>query len=70
MGECFEDNFVFKSYEDKKLQIISYAQGDERKFLFKHFGILKTFIYDVFGSETELDFIKDDSSSNQKKNLK
>ncbi|RXJ97822.1 DNA polymerase III subunit gamma/tau [Arcobacter sp. CECT 8986] len=70
LGECFEDNFVFKSYEDKKLQIISYAQGDERKFLFKHFGILKTFIYDVFGSETELDFIKDDSSSTQKKKSK
>lgn len=70
LGECFEDNFVFNSYENNKLEIISYAQGDERKFLFKHFGILKTFIYDLFGSETELDFIKDESSSNQKKNLK
>lgn len=68
LGECFEDNFVYKSFENSKLEIISYAQGEERKFLFKHFGILKTFIYDVFGHETELDFIKDDSSSqNQKK---
>ncbi|RXJ95132.1 DNA polymerase III subunit gamma/tau [Malaciobacter molluscorum] len=70
LGECFEDNFVFNSYENNKLEIISYAQGDERKFLFKHFGILKTFIYDLFGSETELDFIKDESSSNQKKKSK
>ncbi|RXJ87767.1 DNA polymerase III subunit gamma/tau [Arcobacter sp. CECT 8985] len=67
LGECFEDNFVYKSYENKKLEIISYAQGDERKFLFKHFGILKTFIYDVFGSDTELDFIKDDSPNQKKK---
>ncbi len=61
LGECFEDNFVYKSYENKKLQIISYAQGEERKFLFKHFGLLKTFIYDIFGSDIELDFIKDES---------
>ncbi len=60
LGECFEDNFVYKNYENKKLQIISYAQGEERKFLFKHFGLLKTFIYDIFGSDIELDFIKDD----------
>lgn len=69
LGECFEDNFVYKSYENKKLQIISYAQGEERKFLFKHFGLLKTFIYDVFGSDIELDFIKDDSEEPSKKKL-
>ncbi|MFV0563648.1 DNA polymerase III subunit gamma/tau [Malaciobacter mytili] len=69
LGECFEDNFVYKSYENKKLQIISYAQGEERKFLFKHFGLLKTFIYDVFGSDIELDFIKDDSEEPSKKKI-
>ncbi|PHO10707.1 DNA polymerase III subunit gamma/tau [Malaciobacter canalis] len=71
LGECFEDNFVFKSFEANKLEIISYAKGEERKFLFKHFGILKTFIYDVFGHETELDFIKDESEvESQKKKSK
>ncbi|WP_419777057.1 DNA polymerase III subunit gamma/tau [Malaciobacter marinus] len=71
LGECFEDNFVFKSFEANKLEIISYAKGEERKFLFKHFGILKTFIYDVFGDETELDFIKDESEvESQKKKSK
>lgn len=67
LGECFEDNFVFKSFEANKLEIISYAKGEERKFLFKHFGILKTFIYDVFGDETELDFIKDESEVESQK---
>ncbi|PHO13844.1 DNA polymerase III subunit gamma/tau [Malaciobacter marinus] len=71
LGECFEDNFVFKSFEANKLEIISYAKGEERKFLFKYFGILKTFIYDVFGDETELDFIKDESEvESQKKKSK
>ncbi len=63
LGILFEKNFVYKSFEDNKLQIISYAQGDERKFLFKYFGVIKTFIYDVFGNDIELDFIKEDAST-------
>ena len=63
LGELFEKNFIYKSFENNKLQISSYAQGDDRKFLFKHFGVIKTFIYDVFGHDIELDFIKEDAST-------
>ncbi|MCP4969205.1 MAG: DNA polymerase III subunit gamma/tau [Arcobacter sp.] len=63
LGELFEKNFIYKSFDNKKLQISSYAQDKERKFLFKHFGIIKTFIYDVFGNDIDLDFIKEDSST-------
>lgn len=60
LGECFENNFIFKSFEDNKLSIISQAQGDDRKFLYKHFGIIRAFIEDVFGHDIELDFIKEE----------
>ncbi|XPV69088.1 MAG: DNA polymerase III subunit gamma/tau [Halarcobacter sp.] len=63
LGEMFEKNFIYKSFENNKLQIISHAQGDERKFLFKYFGVIKTFIYDTFGNDIELDFLKEDSST-------
>ncbi len=69
LGECFEKNFVFESYENNKLTIISYAQGEERNFLYKHFGIIKTFIQDIYGHEVELDFKKKDNPPiNEKKN--
>ncbi len=60
LGECFEKNFIFKSFEDNKLSIISQALGDDRKFLYKHFSLIRTFIQDVFGNDVELDFIKEE----------
>ncbi|WP_258238286.1 DNA polymerase III subunit gamma/tau [Arcobacter sp. CECT 8983] len=63
LGELFEYNFVYKSYENNKLQISSYAQGEDRKFLLKHYGVIKIFIYDIFGENTEIEFIKEDPSA-------
>ncbi len=56
LGEAFEDNFIYKTFENNELQIDSYAQGDTRKFLLKHYGIIKTFFYDVYGHGIELKF--------------
>ncbi|WP_321469909.1 DNA polymerase III subunit gamma/tau [Halarcobacter sp.] len=61
LGELFEKNFVYKNFADKKLQISSYAQGEERKFLLKHYGVLKIFIYDIFGNDIEIEFIKEEA---------
>ncbi len=60
LGECFERNFIFSSYEGNKLSIVSKALGDDRKLLYKYFGLIKTFAQDVFGSDVELDFIKEE----------
>ena len=62
LGECFERNFIFSGFENKKLYITSYAQDEDRKFLYKHFGIIKTFAQDIFGNDVELDFKKEEPS--------
>jgi DNA polymerase III subunit gamma/tau len=62
LGECFEKNFIFNGFENKKLYIISRAQDEERKLLYKYFGIIKTFAQDVFGNDVELDFQKEEPS--------
>ncbi len=67
LGECFEKNFIFESFENNVLNIISYAQDDDRKFLYKHFGIIKTFAKDVFGLNIDLEFKKGEIQE-QKKN--
>ena len=64
LGQCFEQNFIFKGYENNKLSIISYAQDDDRKFLYKHFGLIRMFAQDVFGQDVELDFTKEDPRRN------
>lgn len=70
LGECFEKNFIFNGFENNKLFITSYAQDEERKFLYKHFGIIKTFAQDIFGNDVELDFKKEEPSvlENKSKN--
>ena len=62
LGECFERNFIYNGYINNKLEIISYAKDDDRKFLYQHFGIIKSFIYDVFGQDVELDFKKEEAT--------
>ena len=62
LGLCFEKNFIFDKFENNTLYIISYAQDDDRKFLYKHFGIIKTFARDVFGLSIEFDFAKGEVS--------
>ena len=68
LGHAFEDNFIFKNFDNNTLFISSFAQGDERKLLFKHFALLKSFMYDVYGQEIEIEFVKEEVIKEQKKN--
>lgn len=69
LGECFEKNFIFNGFENNKLYITSYAQDEDRKFLYKHFGIIKTFAQDIFGNDVELDFKKEEPSVLEEKKI-
>ncbi|WP_198304639.1 DNA polymerase III subunit gamma/tau [Arcobacter vandammei] len=62
LGECFEKNFIYNGFSNNVLQIISYAKDDERKLLYKHFGIIKAFAQEVYGSNVELDFKKEEAT--------
>ena len=41
----------------------------DRKFLYKHFGIIKTFAQDIFGNDVELDFKKEEPSVLEEKKV-
>ncbi|KLE01109.1 DNA polymerase III subunit gamma/tau [Aliarcobacter butzleri] len=69
LGECFEKNFIFNGFSDDKLHIISYAQDEDRKLLFKYFGLIKAFAQDIFGSNIELDFKKEEATILEQKPL-
>lgn len=62
LGELFEKNFIFSGFEKNTLYIISYAKDEERKLLYKHFGLIKTFAQDIFGKDVELDFKKEEAT--------
>jgi len=64
LGSCFESNFIFNSFENNILNIVSYAQDEDRKFLYKHFGIIKTFAKDIFGMDIEFEFTKGEEKKN------
>ena len=62
LGECFEKNFIYNGFANNVLQIISYAKDEERKLLYKHFPIIKAFVQEVYGSNVELDFKKEEAT--------
>lgn len=58
LGECFEKNFTFSSYENNILKINSIASGDCRALLYKNFSHIKILVSEVYGKNTELEFEK------------
>ena len=58
LGECFENSFTFSSYKNNVLKINSTAQGDCKVKLYKNFAHIKTFVAQVYGEDTQLDFEK------------
>jgi DNA polymerase-3 subunit gamma/tau len=58
LGECFEKNFKLTSHENNVLHITSYAQDEERKLLYKNFALIRSFVADVYGNETQMEFDK------------
>jgi len=54
LGTCFERNIAFESFEDNKLTWGSMAEGDDKKSLITHWGLINMFVKDVFGFETKI----------------
>jgi DNA polymerase-3 subunit gamma/tau len=54
LGECFEKNISFKSFEDHTLTWESTAIDADKKSLITHWGLVKMFAKDCFGFETKI----------------
>ena len=54
LGSCFENNITFESFEENKLTWGSHAEGDDKKMLITHWGLINMFVKDTFGFETKI----------------
>lgn len=54
LGQCFENNIEFESFEDNKLTWSSTAEGNEKKSLITHWGVINMFVKECFGFETKI----------------
>jgi len=54
LGACFERNIEFESFIDNKLTWGSSAEGDDKKQLITHWGVINMFVKELFGFETKI----------------
>jgi len=54
LGACFENNIHFISFEENKLTWESEADGDDKKMLITHWGVINMFVKECFGFETKI----------------
>jgi DNA polymerase-3 subunit gamma/tau len=54
LGECFEKNVSFISYGDDTLTWASCAEGEDKELLKNSFGIIRQFVREIFGIETQI----------------
>ena len=58
LGECFEKNITFVSFENHQLTWRSNAANECKKMLVTYWSVVKFMVQDVFGSETKIKAIK------------
>ena len=54
LGECFKRNIEFESFENGKLTWGSTADGDDKKQLIMHWGVINMFVKEIFGLDTKI----------------
>jgi DNA polymerase-3 subunit gamma/tau len=54
LGACFERNIEFESFGDNKLAWGSSAEGEDKKQLITHWGVINMFVKELFGFETKI----------------
>ena len=54
LGTCFEQNISFESFKNNKLTWGSQAEGEDKKMLINHWGLINMFVKDIFGFETKI----------------
>lgn len=54
LGQVFEDNITYNSFEDYQLTWESTASGEHKKMLMNHWGLIRMFVQEIFGFETKI----------------
>jgi len=54
LGECFKRNIEFESFDEGKLTWGSTAEGDDKKQLIIHWGVINMFVKELFGLDTKI----------------
>jgi len=54
LGQCFESNISYESFQNDALTWHSTAAGNDKKMLINHWSIIKMFVQDLFGFETKI----------------
>jgi len=54
LGECFKRNIEFESFEEGKLTWGSTADGENKKQLITHWGVINMFVKELFGLDTKI----------------
>ncbi|WP_456393538.1 DNA polymerase III subunit gamma/tau [Nitratifractor sp.] len=54
LGEVFERNINYQSFDGSELTWESTAQGEEKRVLIKYWGIIRMFVQELFGFETKI----------------
>jgi DNA polymerase-3 subunit gamma/tau len=54
LGSCFERNIEFVSFQDGNLTWNSIADGEDKKMLITHWGIINMFVKEIFGIDTKI----------------
>lgn len=54
LGDCFERNIEFVSFENNLLTWESTAEGEDLKMLKTAWGVIRTFVQEIFGIETQI----------------
>ena len=72
LGEIFKNSITFKSYNNSELTWVSKAQGKDREFLIKRWGIIRMFVQEIFGLDTKIINIskKEPSTSKEEEDKK
>lgn len=54
LGECFKTNVSFLSFDDNTLTWESCAEGEEKELLKNSFGIIRQFVREIYGIDTQI----------------
>ncbi len=61
LGRAFEESIEFVDYKEGVLSWASHAQGANKELLRRHFGIVRHFVQEIFGVETQIKLVKSDN---------